>query len=80
MVVSGLDKPPAAAVAPIYTNPELEQKRLQFEERKWAEEMKLREAELTAQQQLREAELAAHKEQLRLDAEKVGREKERLRL
>jgi len=32
MVVSGFDKPPAAAAAPIYTNPELEQKRLQFEE------------------------------------------------
>ena len=80
IVASGLDKPPAAAAAPIYTDPELEQKRLQFEERKWAEEMRLREAEFTAQQHLREAELEAQKEQLRLDAEKVSLERERLRL
>ena len=80
LVVSGHDQPPAAAAAPVFANPGIEQQRLQFEERKWAEEMKLREAELTVQQQLRAAELDAQKEQLRLDAEKVGLEKERLRL
>jgi len=62
-------------------DPDLEKRRLDFEERKWAEELdmrraeilsqqQMRQAELDAQQALREAELAAQHEQIKLESEK----------
>ena len=63
LVATGRDKPVAAAVT--YTDPDVEQRRLQFEERKWADEIKIRTAELDA-----------HHEQLKLESEKVRLEQE----
>jgi len=57
LVATGRDKPVTTAVT--YTDPEVEQRRLQFEERKWADEMSLRSDEI----KIRTAELDAHQEQ-----------------
>jgi len=40
LVASGREKPAAAAMVPI-SDPDLEKRRLDFEERKWADEMKI---------------------------------------
>ena len=74
LIATGRDKPVTAAVT--YTDPEVEQRRQQFEERKWADEMSLRSDEI----KIRTAELDAHHKQLKLESEKVRLEQERLRL
>ena len=73
LVATSRDKPaqcPGALAMPPLSDPDLEKRRLDFEERRWAEELDMhraemftqqqrRQAELDAQQALREAELAA---------------------
>jgi len=44
---------------PPLSDPDLEKRRLDFEERKWAEELDMRRAEIFTQQQMRQAELDA---------------------
>ena len=80
LVASGRDKPPqGAAVAPM-ADPELEKRRMEFEERKWVEEMRLETEKLAVQQQLETEKLAAQREHLTLETERVKLEQERLRL
>ena len=87
LVASGREKPsPAAAMVPM-ADPQLEKRRLDFEERKWAEEMKLENEKLklehdkmAEEMKIRNESLAAQQQQLSLDAEKVKLERERLRL
>ena len=79
LIAAGRDKPPYTASAtamPPSGDPDLEKQRLDFEERKWAQELELRKAE----HQVREAELAAQQEQVKLETEKVKLEQERLRI
>jgi len=89
LVATGRDKPaqgPGALAIPPLSDPDLEKRRLDFEERKWAEELdmrraeiftqqQVRQAELDAQQALREAELAAQHKQIKLESEKLNSNK-----
>jgi len=67
LVASGREKPsPAAAMVPM-ADPELEKRRLEFEKRKWAEEMKLENEKLAAQMKL-------ENEKLKLEHHKMAEE------
>jgi len=83
LVATGRDKPPqgpGALAMPPLSDPDLEKRWLDFEERKWAEEIDMRRAEIDAQQALREAELAAQHEHIKLESEKIKLEQECLRM
>ncbi len=71
LIVQGKDKPPAepVVVGPLKTlgyDPELEKRRLEFEMRKYEEEMQLRIQELERNEKIRLEELAVKKAELRL--------------
>ena len=72
LVASGRDKPVEAAAMVPMTDPELVRKRMEFEERKWADEMKLKQDEIKLKLSAQQAEtekLQLERERLRLQAE-----------
>ena len=81
LVATGRDKPaqgPGALAMPPLSDPDLEKRRLDFEERKWAEELDMRRAEIFTQQQMRQAELDAQQalRQAELHAQQALRKEE----